>query len=529
MIRKPVLSTAASVLIAGLALTACGSTRTVDSLGRTQGAGTTGNGSSALGGDLGGLVEQPGTLTPVVGGEQVTQDPGSSPTAEPTASESSAPDDYSYDPGDYTYTPEVTHGPGVTPTAINVGLVYPSDDGGQAALGNTTATVGDMKAEATAVINDINSKGGAAGRKLTLITHPYTTNDGSSDQISAAACADFTQDHKVIAAAPLPIESFINCISKAGGVASAGSLATFPDAAYKTFPYYYDVSALSTDRLSTNLASYLVNKGYFSKWDSRQGAPGSAPVKVGIIAPDTAGWKDVTGKVLVPALAKLGIKVAAEDVRIWHFPEGASGNGSAVAEIQGLVLRMRSDNVTHVIPTEVNSLVFFAAGAEAQGYRPRYAINSASGPNAFAGGLLPYRQLGGAMGLGYAPIIDLPASQNPENGPYAGKGAAKCRQVMAKAGISFKDANAKAVGYQLCDIYYSLAAAINAIPKGSAINQRSIMKAIENLPKGSFSSANLPSSSFGPGKHYPASTAYDFRYYADCKCAHYAGAPFALK
>jgi hypothetical protein len=108
-------------------------------------------------------------------------------------------------------------------------------------------------------------------------------------------------------------------------------------------------------------------------------------VKVGILAPDKADWKWVVPHVLVPELARRGIKVSPSDVVIWHFPESTSGNGQAASEIQAAVLKFRSNGVTHVLPVEQNSLAFFASAAEGQHYRPRYGVDTYSAMQITAG------------------------------------------------------------------------------------------------------------------------------------------------
>jgi hypothetical protein len=199
-----------------------------------------------------------------------------------------------------------------------------------------------------------------------------------------------------------------------------------------------------------------------------------------------------------------------------------------VAEIQAAVLRLHSDNVTHVLPIDVNSLGFFAQPAESQRYRPRYGVSSATGAQVYAGSLVPYAQLHGAVGFGWSPSLDLPGSAPVDKPPYAGAGRAHCLAVMAAAGLSLPDTNAKTVALIVCDELYSLRDAINSLPSGSPINAGSLMQAIENLGD-RFGIAGLPAARFGRGKHFPVDQAWPYAFNESCNCMQYVGAPYRLR
>jgi hypothetical protein len=423
-------------------------------------------------------------------------------------------------------------GPGVTDKTVTIGFSYvTNNEVAQAALGNTAATAGDMKGEAEAVLRDINKNGGVKGRTLAAVFHPVdATSTEPSDTIVQRACSDYTEDHKVLVGTGFGADAvFISCMSKAGAVTVSGALSPASDGQFRGMPLYYDVQALSTDSVVRNLVDALVKANYFMPWDTAAGGPGGAlPVKVGILVPDQPQWDAVVSRVLLPELASHGIKVAAGDIQRWHFPDSTAGNAQSVSEIQGAVLRFHSDNVTHVLPLEVNSLGFFAQPAESQHYRPRYGVNSATGPQIYAGSLVPYAQLNGAVGVGWSPALDLPASTNFESGPYAGPGRAKCLSVMTAAGFSFSDANAKAVGLLICDELYSMRDAINAIPTGSPINATTYMRSVEGFGE-RFAIAGLPRGRFAPGKHYPVDYGYAYAFDNGCKCMTYRGAPYRLR
>jgi hypothetical protein len=402
----------------------------------------------------------------------------------------------------------------------------------QAALGGSTAgQVTDVEAIVNAVVRDVNAHGGVAHRKLAVIYH--TTEAASATPYAAqnqAACSDFTEDHKVLVAVKgtrsvMPDDAFVACMQKAGAVVAAGG-AYLADRDYARFHSYYELADIATNHVATNLVDALVTSRYFSGWDTANGGPGTAPVKVGIVTPDSADWAWTVPNVLVPALAQRGYKVDPGDISVWHYPDSTSDNGQAVSQIQSAVLKFRSDGVTHVLPVEQNSASFFATAAEGQHYRPRYGVNSRTAFELEGGTLVPRAQMAGAVGFGWVPDEDLPASETTKDtGPYAGPGRVHCIKVLTDAGFPAADARA-ALG--VCDAVYSIQRALNAVPAGVALTATSFMSALEGFG-GAFQNAGIPASRFGPNRHYAGTRAWLWSFDSECQCMHYTGSPYELR
>jgi hypothetical protein len=104
-----------------------------------------------------------------------------------------------------------------------------------------------------------------------------------------------------------------------------------------------------------------------------------------------------------------------------------------VSTLEAGVLRFRSEGVTHVLSTD-QFLFVFATKAESQNYRPRYGITTANAPYVLLQTTAPQRQLVGSIGVGAIPGLDVDAQHDPGN---AVPGAARCRSIMAKAGLSY--------------------------------------------------------------------------------------------
>src|SRR5262245_2695965 len=76
-------------------------------------------------------------------------------------------------------TPDTS--PGVTADSIYVGVPYAADAAANKAAGAGGVTVGNPKADAQIVIDDINANGGVAGRKLVPVFHAIPSSGAASE------------------------------------------------------------------------------------------------------------------------------------------------------------------------------------------------------------------------------------------------------------------------------------------------------------------------------------------------------------
>jgi len=106
--------------------------------------------------------------------------------------------------------------------------------------------------------------------------------------------------------------------------------------------------------------------------------------------------------VVKPRLAAHGLKVS--DEAIISQPSSASEAGDTTAQISDAVLRFRTEGIDHVlfVPTGGVLPFLWMPAAQAQGYAPRYALNSLDIPR-FIAGNAPQQQLHGALGIGWMP------------------------------------------------------------------------------------------------------------------------------
>ncbi|HVU72016.1 MAG TPA: hypothetical protein VHE83_03555 [Mycobacteriales bacterium] len=472
------------------------------------------------------LVTVPQRLPPVAGLPPASTGSGRTPPG-PTSSRAhpvGAPSS--------TAAARLADGPGVTPTTISIGLLYSGNtQSANAALGANVSST-DAKADATAYINYLNAHGGFGGRKVVLEADDISSSSTEpASQIATDACTFFTQDHHVFAVIyevlAISVQTTFNsCLAKAGVLPLGATTAVLGDQDFAAVPTYLDTVTYTAQGAMRNLVDSFARTGYLTtRWDTGNGRAGGAlPVKLGVLYPDVPSWSDAINHILLPALSTLGVPVASNDVVSVTFPNTTSDDGALVSQIQAAVLKFRADNVTDVIPAEVNTLAFFAAGADPQGYRPRYALTSANeAAEGVRSGIVPARQLTGATGVGWLPALDL---ANP--GQYRPPGRPACLAVMNAAGLTFADAFAEGTPMSECDQLGLLKRAVDGLGAARAVTAPAVAAAIEHGFPG-FASAEVIGGSFTPTRHYQTAQGWLYSYDPSCSCMAYTSAAFPLR
>ena len=415
-------------------------------------------------------------------------------------------------------------GVGVTPTKIYVGLTYSTNgDAANAALGASSITQGDQRADEQAVIDDINAHGGVAGRKLVGVYYNYDVTDTRpyADQDNSA-CAKFTQDNHVFAVLGNGVsDNYVACNTKAGAI-DLGSNIIDPDRAFfRRFPAYIGYDTVSQDRMMADEVDVLVRMKYFTGWNNTTGQPAAGGAKVGIIGYDTAAWTTPLRTVMLPALARAGHAPDPGDVQLILHPQDNSQVGQAVAQIQNAILKFRQDGVTHVIVLDANGsmMLQLMQNARGQHYYPRYGVNTATGMQALSTtGAVDTSQFNGAVGLAWAPTLDLPDGKADA---YLSPATSACIKMIEKrTGQTFTSTNAASIALDACDGLYLLRQLVNSA--GPVLNQRTAVASVEALGA-AYRPAEVASAFFSPSQHDSLETGYDMTWDSSCTCAKYVG------
>ena len=504
------------LVLALLAVTACGSTAQVAGQQTDGLSGATGDGgqdaasSSSMGALPGGSSSSTtsGGSSGGTGGGAGTTSTGAASGTSSGLSRPGMPD---------------TQGIGVTATKIYVGVTYTVNvDSAQKAIGADGLTSGNERADAQAVIDEINAHGGVAGRKLVPVWATYdaetTETRASQDQ---AACSTLTEDNKVFAVAGVGLSDTLPaCLRKAGVLQVEGGVLISSDKQrFSDFPQLFDITGLSQDRMMAEQVRAWQRLDYFSGWDTTLGRPGSAKAKLGIVAYDDPTWRRPMSKVLLPALARAGHAVDPNDIAYIHVPASTAENGGSFNQISNAELRFRRDGVTHAIILDAGGglTLLFGKDANTQRYYPRLGLNSGAGMQGlYDAKEFDAKMLTGAMGLGWDPAIDLSAAKADT---FATAATRRCYQVMKqRTGQTFDSTNAASIALTYCDEINLIAAA--AAGAGPTINLRPATAAVERLGSG-FPSAALAATYLGPGRHDALEIGYDMVWDSGCTCAAY--------
>ena len=389
---------------------------------------------------------------------------------------------------------------------VSIGIRYPNDSSG---LITTTGfhgiNPGDSKAMAQAVVDDINGRGGIAGRKIAPLYYPFdvtgSTAPGGGDSEQQKACAAFTEDNHVFGVVSPIVSGNVlqQCLAKRG-VVFADENWNYFDGDIST-DNYWDPAYPDPMRSIPALVDRLSAESFFG--------PGS---RIGAVYQDLPNRQTVLNKALKPALAKHGLRL--DGTVAWTAQ-------NADALFAG-VLQFKTAGITHVFVLDPGGLETFGwmAAAESQNYRPKYALDTRNYP-VLQAGQSPAAQLANARGIGWIPSADVGVQPAAELTPAD----RRCLGIVAKANQDMSDPTNVRVALAYCDALEFLKQA--AGDANSVLSLLSIKTGGEGLgprytPTGTFSAT------FGPKRHDGASAARDLVFDTACTCFKYTGPVFSI-
>jgi hypothetical protein len=246
----------------------------------------------------------------------------------------------------------------------------------------------------------------------------------------------------------------------------------------------------------------LVREGYFAPWNTQAGAPGTAPVKIGVLyavdRPDLLSLYQ-------SALARYGMHVSDS-----FYLQSSSDSG----QLAGAMLRFKADHITHVLSDGFLSVV--PTVAENAGYRPRYGVSSWDGFQV-AVGAGPSAQFHGAVGVGWTPLEDLDAQHDRTKN----RALTDCLSIMANAGQSTTTRSTEVSMASVCEQLLLLATSLR---QATSLTPLSVQAGIESLGTG-FPSPLTLGERFGPGRHAGVAAFSPVHYDVSCGCFTYFGSP----
>ncbi|MCW2587545.1 MAG: hypothetical protein JWN55_3061, partial [Frankiales bacterium] len=392
-------------------------------------------------------------------------------------------------------------GPGVTATSVAVGVMIADDTkAANSALGAGAVTHGDEEAEYRAAVEDLNRRGGAAGRKVTLVEfHFDMTTGASTDAIEQQACSYFTEDHRVAVVLNAPLTDVgLQCLSTRGVAVFGTSLSDSTDQTFARFPRYLEPLAMSLSRLVVNYADGMHALGFLP-----------ANAKVGLLSFDVPRFVRATAQ-LRQALARHGRTL--HEVAAVKYAEQQSELGQQSADISSAVLRFRSSGITHVLfldPSGVSELLFMN-NAESQHYRPRYGFGQSMAAALRSTGV-PAAQFVNSVTVGWFPRLD---GVRGATYPPAEKA---CLELFTRRGISFDSDNARRHAGDICDSFSFFALAVSRVR--GALNADTLVAAARSAPP--LSTAGTYRVALTGGRTDGVDLVRYSAYVADCDCWQY--------
>lgn len=419
---------------AGLAAPAAGASSGADGLSVPGGTSATSSGALGTSG-----ATTVGNAPGVTGPDHTTSTAGTS--TEPSSASAGLP----------------TTGRGYDAQSLYLGFPTNTDVSDAAPKGIGATNFGDQRGIIEAVIKDVNRHGGVLGRTVVPVFHDIKTSELETDPNTAAqsTCTALTQDHHVVGivniVAAIDLATFYSCVAKHDTPLISAGFIPVDDKSFATYaPYLYKLTASSFTHLAPVWIARLTAMGYFHGWDANNGRPASDRAKIGLLYPDVQpqvrDFADIRAR-----LRNAGYDVAKD------YAYDASSLDAESASMGNAVLQMRNADVTHILSSESDVLLFMEA-ADGQHYRPRYGLTSYHAPAVQLQGTVPSSQLVGSMGAGWLPVTDVDAAHNPG---AVGPGEASCRRVMHGAGEDISAPGAAIVALAICDGVRLIAGSVN--------------------------------------------------------------------
>jgi hypothetical protein len=311
---------------------------------------------------------------------------------------------------------------------IVVGLVYQDAEGANqvATLGGGDLGASDQAAQARAVAAYINATGGIGGRRLTLRLYRDDYSDGSPLDVRAGRiCAFFSEGDRPVAVLGAGRRT-TGCLAARGILQleeEPGIVGGATTAFYNRFDdTYFSSTGLAIDRFPGPYTRGLADQGFFAN-----GA------RVGLLFAE--GWDDDNRS--VRAMRSALAAVRASPVAEARMPMMNSTNDlpAMFARMENAALRFRVARVNRIVSVDNLGIYLgaFMITAEAQGYRPRYGVSTLNQLNLLrATRAIPVGQFRGAVGVGWSPITDVPASRE---GPLPAI-RSQCATIFRNAGVT---------------------------------------------------------------------------------------------
>lgn len=366
-----------------------------------------------------------------------------------------------------------------------------------------------------ALVAAVNDQGGLGGHKIVPVYADTDTGSTSWDADFEAACAKFTQDHKVVAVLGYVFNhdpAFEECLAKKGvphlsttfNVPDAGELANYPLLMALATPR---IERRSREKVDGALATGVLTKAN----------------KIGVVVDQCPGTERAWNNVTKPYIQSKGLTIASVfEIGCAH----GSGDAASIAGQAGnLVLQFRTAGVDRMMVDAVSEgpgILVLASAAEAQNWHPWYIVSSLANA-AVLGGQIPPDQAANIKGFGWMPAQDV----NPPQWPSTNATQQRCINLLKSKGITLKAATDYLYAFNLCDAFFIYDLALKSTHGNTS--GPGVVAAVETLGTGYTSALNLEGKdSFSHTQHDAPSLARFFAWDTGCSCFTYRSYTFPI-
>ena len=400
--------------------------------------------------------------------------------------------------------------PGITDTEIVLGFEVSKNLQAGFALVGASGSPPEERDIVNALVSWVNDHGGIAGRSIVPVIHEVDRTQGSFDAQEEAACADFTEDHRVFAAGSTPVsgnDALVACMAKKGVPLIENNLFPYDD------QYYAQHRGILFQPSRVNATTAM--RGYTEGLAAAGWYDGAT---IGLLRLDAPVFGRLSDDVVKPGMARFGATVTEEVVV--STPQDLGGLGGINAQLSNAIVRFRGRGVDHLSILEIQGAIsfFFMKEAESQGWRPSYGMHSYNIPATQAQNQ-SVDQLRSSVGVGWLPAVDVFGPEQPESPAIE-----QCTSIMRDAGIPLDYLTYSFYTHTWCDSVFFLKAALEAAPD---LSLAGFVAGVERLGS-SWQAASNVATSFGPGRHGGASAARTFAFDEGCTCYRYTSEPRAI-
>lgn len=359
----------------------------------------------------------------------------------------------------------------------------------------------DPKLSYRTVIDDMNARGGLAGRKIEPVWHEVDVaqfvNSSTRQQALQQACAHWTEDNSVFAmfAPGFNEDVMLECAAKTKTPFLQVWNQTWPSQRRfsQVSDSWYALDGMVADRLERGFAKFLLAKRFIA-----------ADTKVGLLIENKPGIREGVDLGLKPVLAAAGVKPEVEIV----YPDIVE------SPWDNYVLQLQTAGVTHVLMSATSGAnwptTLMMRSAENQRYRPYWLVDSSHEPyTTQERAAAPQEQYAKVRGMGWRPWRDF--------GDLTVISAADqhCRDLMKKVG------QPELASRPMCEVLLFLQAAFE---RADTISPAGLAAGVGRLGSTYRSISTINGvTQFAPGRHDGSTLVAPIGY--DERCGSGAGAP----